>query len=116
MQINNKDAHKLVSIFGKAGCIVTGSYARSSHENEYKDIDFITLKPLNDIYKEISNKFDKIEVLKNGNKYMSLLLDGKYNIDIWYSTKSDFYKTYMLRTLAKEKLIYINKILKNESK
>ena len=112
MQINNKEAHRLVSIFSKAGCIVTGSYGRSSHENEYKDIDFVTLKSLNDVYNTILNKFDKIEVLKNGNKYMSLILDEKYNIDIWHTSKSDFYKTYMTRTLNKEKLIYINKILK----
>ena len=110
--ISNYEAKKIVSVFGKAGAIVTGSYGRSSHENEYKDLDFITLKSLNDIYKAISNKFDKIEVLKNGNKYMSLVLDDKYNIDIWHTTKSDFYKTYMLRTLSKEKIIYINKILK----
>ena len=112
MNINNKEAHKLVSIFGKAGCIVTGSYARSSHENEYKDLDFVTLKQLNNVYNEIYGKFDKIEVLKNGNKYMSLLLNSKYNVDIWYTSKSDFYKTYMSRYLTKEKLIYINKILK----
>ena len=110
--IDNKTAHKLVSFFSKARCIVVGSYARSSHENEYNDLDFVTLKSLNDVYNEISNKFDKIEVLKNGNKYMSIILDEQYNIDIWHTSKSDFYKTYMTRTLTKEKLMYINKILK----
>ena len=44
---------------------------------------------------------------------MSLLLDDKYNIDIWKTNKENFYKTYMTRTLPAEKLIYINKLLKD---
>ena len=111
MNFNNKTAHHFVSLFGIAGCVVVGSYARSSHESSYQDLDFISLRSLNKVYNDIKNHFDKIEILKKGTKYMQLLINEKYHVDIWYSSKSDFYKTYLTRTLPKEKIIYLNKAL-----
>ena len=42
--ISNNEAKKLVSIFGKLGCLPVGSYGRDSHQENYNDLDFITFK------------------------------------------------------------------------
>ena len=55
MNFNNKTARYFVSLFGIAGCIVVGSYARSSHEPSYKDLDFISFRSLNKVYDDIKN-------------------------------------------------------------
>lgn len=115
MQISNDEAKKLVKIFAKYKCLPVGSYGRSSNEESYKDLDFITFEPLNQIYKLISNDFDSIENVKLGNKYMNITLNNKYHIDLWYTTKKDFWKIYMTRTIESGKLIYINKFIKDNS-
>ena len=109
--IDNKTAHEIVSIFNKLNCIVVGSYGRSSHEKEYKDLDFITIEPLNKIENELKKVVKDVKVTKNGLKYKSFLIDDKYHIDVWKTEKESFYKRYLQRTLDKTKLMYINKIL-----
>ena len=64
--------------------------------------------------KKISEKFEKIEPIVNGSKFMSLKLDDKYQVDVWHvETKEKFWETYSRHVIEKNKLIYINKFLKN---
>lgn len=113
MNIDNKQAKKLASFFGKIGCIPVGSYGRSSHEESYGDFDVLTFKPLVDIYKIITDKYSKVEVNSFGTKFMSLVLDGNIQVDVWRTTKNEFWESYSRHTIEKNKLIYINKFLKN---
>ena len=120
MSLTNKEAKKLASYLGKIGCIPVGSYGRNSHLGEktndkvYGDFDVLTFKPLTEIYKKISEKFEKIETIVNGSKFMSLKLDDKYQVDVWHvETKEKFWETYSRHVIEKNKLIYINKFLKN---
>jgi hypothetical protein len=119
MTLTNKEAKKLASYLGKIGCIPVGSYGRNSHlgegtnEKVYGDFDALTLKPLTEVYKKIHDKFDQIEVLMNGTKYMSLYLDNHIQLDIWKTDKENFWETYSRHIIEKNKLIYINKFLKN---
>lgn len=111
--MENKEAKKLVSQFLKLKCIPVGAYGRSSHDSTYNDLDFLTFRSLTELYDDIYKLYDHIEVFRNGNKYMQVVLNEKYTIDIWHTTKEDFYRDYLMRTLTKEKVIYINKFLKN---
>ena len=110
--MDNKTAHNLVSIFSKIKCIPVGSYGRSSHDPLYKDLDFVTLESLSKIKIVVERLFQDMKIVRSGEKYLSLLINNKYKVDIWKTTKEEFYKTYMTRILDKKKLIYINKVLK----
>lgn len=113
MDIDNKTAHKLSSFFGKIGCIPVGSYGRSSHDESYGDFDVLTFKPLSTVYDAIKDKYDSIEIISYGPKFMSLLLDNKIQVDVWKTEKDNFWESYGRHTIQKDKLIYINKFLKN---
>jgi len=110
--MDNKTAHHLVSIFTKLKCIPVGSYGRNSHEPHYKDLDFVTSESLAKIRILVDKLFTNVKIVRNGKKYLSLLINHKYKVDIWKTNDDDFYKTYMTRILPKKKLIYINKVLK----
>ena len=114
MSLTNKEAKKLASFMGKIGCIPVGSYGRDSHQESYGDFDVLTFKPLTEIYKKVAEKYNQIEPIVNGTKYMSLLLDNKIQLDVWHvESKDKFWETYSRHVIEKNKLIYINKFLKN---
>ncbi len=113
MEINNKEAHKLVQIFGVLGCIPGGSYSRDSKQLIFTDLDFLTFRNLSDLTKDVKNLFgNHVIVSKSGLKYVVFIIDGKH-IDVWKTTKLTFWEDYSRRSIKKEKLIYINKFLKN---
>ncbi len=105
-KIPNKDAKKLVSHYAMLNLIPVGAYGRSSHDEFYNDLDFLTFENINPINLNI----DKI--LSHGSQYLSFIDKNGYHIDIWKTSRDTFYKDYVNRTLPKEKIIYLNKLLK----
>lgn len=111
-QIDNKTAKKFNSQMLKFGCLPVGSYSRDSTLPFYNDLDYITFRNLNDVYKDIYNTYDNLAVVKQGNKYMQIIIDG-YQLDFWHGKKNNFYRDYLNHSIKTEKLIFINKFLKN---
>jgi DNA polymerase (family 10) len=73
------------------GLHVVGSIARKSHN--INDIDFVTLKDLNNIIVSIKKEYEplgfKITVLKNGKKHSSILFNNIDQIDFWKADNKD---------------------------
>lgn len=108
MYIDNKTAKNLVKIMASYGAIVVGSYARDSHMTKYKDLDFLTLIPLNKLRSKLLNN-PIFKLVKSGEHYNSYTATGKYKIDIWLTTKKNFARDYILRYLPKHKVINLHK-------
>jgi hypothetical protein len=88
--------------------VVVGGYARDSHKDSYKDLDFLSMDRLGSLLHKIGRNY-KYKVLKQGEKYISLELDDKYLIDIWKTNKQNFAKDYLLRYLPKHQVINLHK-------
>jgi len=113
--INNKAAKQYVSKLGKIGLIPVGSYGRSSHEESYKDLDFLSFKDLSEVYDYIFLNYKVKEVMKSGNKFIQVKLQNDNIIDVWKTSKDTFYEDYLSRILTKEKMIYIYKMINRNS-
>lgn len=109
MKISNKCIKELIKILPKT--VASGSYARNSHLEEYKDLDLITLLPFDEILTILSKKY-KVIIKRKGTKLMSLLLNEKYSIDFWFAENNDkFWKIFITHYLPKHHIITINKKL-----
>jgi DNA polymerase/3'-5' exonuclease PolX len=109
MDYNN--AKKLVTQIKKviSGLFITGSVKRKSQQ--VNDIDFITMKNLDDVLDMIIKKYINVTILKNGNKHLSLILDNyDIQIDFWKAdNKTELFYKRLLRDLDKGHTIYYRK-------
>lgn len=67
--------------------IPVGSYSRGA--NRINDIDFLSLKPLNEVYNDIQKRFPNVSPVVHGSNYTQLLLNpskSNMTIDIWKTT------------------------------
>ena len=107
--ITAKLCKKIISLLPKT--ISAGSYARDHDRRQlYRDLDLVSMLSAQQIINILSLNY-KIEVLKHGNKYIDLLLNDKYRINVWLCNKTNFYKIYLNHYLKKEHLITIHKKL-----
>jgi DNA polymerase/3'-5' exonuclease PolX len=89
------DLKKLANLIKKevSGLYIVGSIARKQTPN---DIDFITLKNLKKVEQELFNYFDvprfQVEVLKDGDKHISLKVDDSFQIDVWKAENKNYLK------------------------
>ncbi len=100
--MNYQKANKLANNLKRhiKGLYITGSLKRKAEI--INDLDFITLRKLNDIL----NQFENIQLLKNGDKHISFIYNG-VQYDIWKATNRYelFYKR-LLRDMDKGHVIY----------
>lgn len=109
VKIPNKIIKEIIKILPKT--VSSGSYARNTHLDEYKDLDLITLINFDEIIKILSKKY-KIIIKRKGSKLMTIILDDKYLIDFWFSeNKDNFWKLFITHFLPKHHIIAINKKL-----
>ncbi len=108
-QISNKEIKNILKILPQT--VPAGSYGRNSNLDFYKDLDLITILPINDIIEIIKQKY-KVKIIRKGLKLASIKLDNLFQVDIWSTDIENFWETYMRRYFPKHKIISINKKLK----
>lgn len=95
-----------------------GSYSRNAHLKSYRDADFVTLLPFEQVIKLIKVQAlgdDKsIKIVKRGKAYMQIQAPATNGdiLDFFHTTKKSFYKDYLTHHLKATQLISINKKLK----
>lgn len=107
--IKNQDIKNLLKHFKYF--VPVGSYARNTHLKEYKDLDLLTFKNLEDVLDDLEEYYNDVKILRKGKKHISLLINNN-QIDIWRTTKETFYKDYLNRFLITHQVININRFLK----
>lgn len=95
------------------GLYETGSLIRK--EKEIHDLDFITMRNLDDVYEDFKKYFEEqIQDKKGGEKYISFKLRD-IHIDIWKAdNKTELFFKRFLRSLDKGHTIGLRKIAKNK--
>lgn len=105
--ISNIQAQKIVGIMESHDCVVVGSYGRNEKLQTYRDIDFLSFKPLIDLQVELSKYFkDKISFIRMGPKYMKYTINNKYHVDVWKTSTQTFKQDLYRRITPKHKIIF----------
>lgn len=107
-----KNIIKIVKMIKKhiTGLYITGSIKRKTPF--INDIDFITLRPLNEIISELGDIWPYFGIIKDGNKHKSIYLEIlDLQIDIWKAeNKYELFFKRLLRDLDKGHSIYYKKM------
>ena len=113
MLIPGSVAKKMVALLGSFGAIPVGGYARDSHQESYHDLDFLAFKDPRSLLKDFAAFAGPgvIRTVKAGPKYVAFDF-GDYRVDIWKTTPVGFYRSYVRRTLAAPKQIWLAKTLR----
>jgi DNA polymerase/3'-5' exonuclease PolX len=68
--------------------ILTGSSVQHKIK-KYNDIDFLSFKPLKEVIQDIIIIYPNLEIVRNGNLYIDLIING-IHINVWKVNKNNY--------------------------